>query len=150
MGEKTPIKVTQAPLGNGIPRALIVVVVALIVIVVLFAVVPFLENAFSPQTSVTITNLVAGTPTGCAGGTSPRYYTYSWTFNLANTGNTNANVTISIVPTSAQYSGASPLTSKVFTVAKASSPPETMSIAVPSAGCTPVSLTPSISAQKAV
>ncbi len=150
MGERTPIKVTQAPLGNGIPRALIIVVVALIVIVVLFAVVPFIENAFGPQTSVTLTNVVGPTTSGCTTGSSQNYYTYTWTFNLANTGNTNANVTVSIVPQSAQFSGASSLKNQVFIVPKASSPSETMSITLANLGCNKVTLAPQITAQKAV
>lgn len=151
MSGKPPIKVTQAPMANGIPRALIVIVIALVVIVVVFAVVPFLQNAFNPQPNVTLSNLSQPSKSGCTAG-SNQYYTYTWTFTLVNNGNTNANVTVSIVAQGAQYSGASPLKSQVFTVPKASSPSETISISLPAEGCTNLSsaITPQITAQKAV
>jgi hypothetical protein len=122
---------TKAP--TEIPRVLIVVVLGLIVIIVVFAVFPFLSQIFSPAAKASVSN-PHETTSGCTGN-GPQYYTYTWTFTLTNTGNTDETVTVAIVPTSAAYSGTSPLTTQQYSVPKAMSKLETLTYSPISEGC---------------
>ncbi len=125
---------TKAPTGTEIPRVLIVVVLGLIVIVVVFAVFPFLSQIFSPQAKAAISDAHEVT-TGCTQGSGSTYYNYTWTFTLTNTGNTDENVTVAVVPTSPVYVISSPIFTQQYSVPKAQSRLEVLIYPATSEGC---------------